>query len=104
MRRDIVSPQFRQFREPCAEYLNSVVHIENVLCSILALALPVNKDLLGQKGYRVCNSNPTGKCRVFDMDRLWTVQEKLNVSQLLGRGARDFHDQPAFLLAIVFAS
>src|ERR1019366_5331094 len=37
------------------------------------------------------------------MDRPRTIQEKLNVAQLLGRGARDFHDRFAFVFAVVFA-
>jgi len=53
----VAPPQLRQIGEPCAEHLKSVAHIQNVLCSILTLSPPVNKDLLGQKGNWVCDFN-----------------------------------------------
>ena len=80
----VAPPQVSQAGEPCAEYLKSIAHIQDVLCSIRTVPPPVNQDLLGQEGYWVCDLNPTGKFGVFDMDRPRTVQEKLNVAQLLG--------------------
>ncbi len=80
----VAPPQLRQIGEPRAEYLKSVAQIQNVLCSILTLPSPVNQDLLGQEGYWVCYLNPTCKFGVFDTDRPRTLQEKLNVAQLLG--------------------
>jgi hypothetical protein len=79
-------PQRRQFR---AENLKRVVHVKDILCPIISIALVKYQDLLGKKRDRVGYLELSVNVTVLELERPRVVEEEFDMAQLLRGDAAD---------------